>query len=470
MMRFLVVGVWAALTITDIGFVCQYSRGVPFADECESVPYVTGAASPSVKWLFDTHNEHRIPLPKIAMIGLDRLAGGDYRACAFANVALLSAAALALVLSAGAARGFFRLADIIFPIVLLSWAHWENLTNGWQIQYTLAIAFFCGVLAALHGGAITPSRRRTIAAIIGLVGLPLCGANGILYAVPLSFWAITRTSWPLRSAALATVALAVAMMPGRGAHADVVTEPPTPFRCAVHATALLGTTLGPPFVPASFVPGSAKWQIEWLVMPEDSMPKDHPRGTLLRVWFLWSMLAIVVLYWTARVIAGRPTGWYGYAVALGAILLTALTIGWARMPPFAVFYWGPEARGALSVRYTLLLSPFLVIAYLAADRRGRKAGFILAALAILSWAAYVPAALDGVRQRAAMLDSFAAAVNSEQPAIEVAGQFTIAQHFVDREAQLAYWIALLRGLHPAGGLTADTRNPESAGNSDSGSK
>ena len=68
-----------------------------------------------------------------------------------------------------------------------------------------------------------------------------------------------------------------------------------------------------------------------------------------------------------------------------------------------------------------------------------------------------------------MLDCFATAVKGDEPAIEVAGQFTIAQHFIGREEQLAWWITILRGRRLPGDRPTDGPKRESTGASGSDS-
>src|SRR5271156_2867388 len=86
-----VLAVWAGMTIAAVAFVAKYSRNCPDMDEWEIVSRLTRTRPIWIRWLFAPHNEHRIPLPRLILIGAGRLSGNDFRTAAFLNVALLSA-------------------------------------------------------------------------------------------------------------------------------------------------------------------------------------------------------------------------------------------------------------------------------------------------------------------------------------------------------------------------------------------
>src|SRR6516162_8487433 len=62
--------VWGAMVLVTLTFVRTYGTNVPQSDEWCIVPYLTGAKTIDGAWLWDQHNEHRIPLPKLILAGL----------------------------------------------------------------------------------------------------------------------------------------------------------------------------------------------------------------------------------------------------------------------------------------------------------------------------------------------------------------------------------------------------------------
>src|SRR5687768_10149786 len=95
---------WAAMTVAGLGFVLGFGHNVPWGDEWEFVPVLTGHESAGPRWLWAQHNEHRLPLPRAIYLGLFRLTG-DFRAGMVLQVLLLSALALGLLRYLSAARG-----------------------------------------------------------------------------------------------------------------------------------------------------------------------------------------------------------------------------------------------------------------------------------------------------------------------------------------------------------------------------
>src|SRR5207302_1253006 len=154
-------------------------RNVPFQDEWEVVPQVAGDQPVTLAWLWARHTDHRIPLPKLLLMGLYRLSGYDLRAGMVVNVLALGALTAALVRTAKRVRGRLSPADAFFPLVLLNWGHVENLLWSWQIAFILStvLAGSFLILVTRRGGP--PSLGVTAGAGVCLLLLPLCGSNGV---------------------------------------------------------------------------------------------------------------------------------------------------------------------------------------------------------------------------------------------------------------------------------------------------
>lgn len=223
-----VILAWAIMTVADLGLVARYGQNVPLADDW----YLVSRDHWSVTyWGWNTlHNEHRLPLPRGIIVELHRLTGMDFRAAMVLSVVLLALAAAVLARAAAGIRGRASGADAFFPLVLMSWAHAENLLMSWQVQFTLSVALASVALAAIA----TRSRRWFWPAGVCLLLLPLCGTNGLLFALPLSVALVLATR---RMAAVVVAAGALAIC---GAYfLDFHPRPPS-HRPAHDLSSLLG--------------------------------------------------------------------------------------------------------------------------------------------------------------------------------------------------------------------------------------
>ena len=77
---------WAFMLAAALWFVMTCGKNVPFMDDWEIVPALSGAQPITANWLWSQHNEHRIPLPRLLLLGLFSVSGNDFRAGMFFNV------------------------------------------------------------------------------------------------------------------------------------------------------------------------------------------------------------------------------------------------------------------------------------------------------------------------------------------------------------------------------------------------
>ena len=174
-------GSWTVLAVGLFAFVFLFGRNVPVWDDYDIIEVVLGRQPLSWEWLWAPHHEHRVPLPRLLLLGLDRLTDHDVRAGMYTSAFVLSAAAAALVFAMRRMRGGLLATDAFLPIVSLSAGQYTNLIWGWQVQFTVATALTLGLLAliAMQKGARL-GRGRAITAGILLALLPLCGASGLV--------------------------------------------------------------------------------------------------------------------------------------------------------------------------------------------------------------------------------------------------------------------------------------------------
>ncbi len=180
--------VWALMLLADLAYVRLYGSNVPSWDEWDMVPTLTGEQPITAEWLWSQHNEHRVPLPRLVILGLNRVFGCDFRVAMYFNVVSLGLAALGLIVMAARLRGWASVADAFFPLALLHWGHGSNFLWGWQVTQIIPTLLALGVLLLIVGSGAVWSRWKVLLAGLGLVLLPLCGANGVALVPAFALW------------------------------------------------------------------------------------------------------------------------------------------------------------------------------------------------------------------------------------------------------------------------------------------
>jgi hypothetical protein len=180
---------WAVMVVAALAFVERYGSNVPSWDGWDMVPTLTGHQPVTAEWLWSQHNEHRVPLPRLILLGLHRITGINFRTPMFFNVLITGALALAMILVAKRLRGGrVSYTDAFFPLIFLNWGQAANLIWGWEVQFyaSMALSSIALLLTAQSG----PRLRLRNAAPLGvcLILLPLCGVNGLVLAPLLALW------------------------------------------------------------------------------------------------------------------------------------------------------------------------------------------------------------------------------------------------------------------------------------------
>jgi hypothetical protein len=197
--RVVVWGVWLAMLAAALLLVAQYGSNVPSWDDWDMVPVLTRNQPLTLDWLWSQHNEHRVPLPRLLFLLLNRLTMVDFRVTMYFDVLAMAAVAAGMIVVATRLRGRPSLSDAFFPILLLNWGHAVNLLWGWQIEFFVSVVLACAALLAIVQAGATLEIRRA-GAIVGActVLLPLCGANGLGMAPALALWPLALALLPTR--------------------------------------------------------------------------------------------------------------------------------------------------------------------------------------------------------------------------------------------------------------------------------
>ncbi|HYE99141.1 MAG TPA: glycosyltransferase, partial [Planctomycetota bacterium] len=288
----------------------RHAPALPVLDEWVHVSRVVGDEPLTLEWLWSSHNDHRIPLPKLAGQGLARLAGMEGRWESLANVMLLGAAAAVLLAALRRWRGRLVWTDACVPMLLLNWAQWENLAWPFQIAFVgvvVLVALFLAVFLRRPGEAV--GGRGILAGVI-LVLLPLCGAPGLPLAAALGAWWVAAGPGPrlVRGVAgAATLLLMGLYFVGYEKQPDLPPPPDAPLMMAVTAQALgafLGH-VGEATWPASAVPALAGPLLAAFLLAEAWRRRPAwrvPAGVLLAALAGLGGVAAAIAY-------GRGAGW-----------------------------------------------------------------------------------------------------------------------------------------------------------------
>jgi hypothetical protein len=398
-----VFAVWAGCSAVAAALVARSGRLLPYSDDWQLWPYVSGARPVTAGWLWEQHNEHRIPLVKAMHIVLLRAFNYDYRAPIIANLLALSFVALVLLLVARGLRGRTRLSDAAIPLLLLS-PHLPPLQWGSQAQFTATVLALGLVLVTALDNPTAMSRRSLLLWSVAIVLLLTCGANGVAVVPVVAAGLFARTHWATHASPARrrlAVAIGVAGLAGIAA-----------YFVGLHSTPSAWGRPGPAQLVATAV--------RLLAAPFGPAIEER--------WPLGGLAVVLALGVTARAwLRGRPRPPAAVLVVViaGAALAGAVGLGRGGRP------WDL----GMSNHYAALFLPVVVAFVLAwAPSRARLAGVALGGVAVLSLVTYVDAVRDagrvGDRLEAAQ-DRFEADARAGLDPAELAARHIRLFYFVD---------------------------------------
>jgi hypothetical protein len=357
-----VLGAWLAMLACSIAYIARFGSPIPFFDEMEVARYLDPGLSITLRWLWEGHNEHRIPIAKLVYLGLAS-AFSDTRAVMYADAAALGIASLALILAARRIRGRTSFTDAFFPLVWLHLGNPLNLLSGFQISLELApvIVAIALALAVRSGGAPTRAAALGIGACIAL--LPLNGGHGMAQLPPLLAW-------------LAFAGFACARSPDANARASGrILLASGIAAAALGALYFVGYEF-PAATPHTHEPSQlAATTIRFLSL------SVGPATAIYWPVFAWivSSLCAVTLVLLVHVLRTRPAERVrasALLAAMCAVVCMGLTVGWARA--------GLEEDPGVDPRYVTLPTIVLCAVYLAWCAYGSQIAGGLVQLALLS--------------------------------------------------------------------------------------
>ncbi len=350
-----VYGIWAAMTLQVVVFLLRYPHPGPIIDEWEFIPAVTGE-EPFVPWLWQLHNEHRFPLPRLIWLPIVQITG-DFSAGIWLTLLGVSFLALLMIDTAKTLRGRLNFADAFFPLTLLHTGQGENWLMGYQICFMMNL-LFAGILLRiiLFTNRENLGKRGLQAGAMTFLLLG-CGAGGLAYGPFMALWFIALIFWIICSTQTGqTLRLAVPM-------ALMVLA--VPFYIVAYRQGYVRPAWHPDPVEVWGGYREAIWQSTRIALQALSMAFG-PAATGL--WpisaFVISLAGFESLQFLGRIfasrIAERPRA-LGLMLFLAALAFVAFGIGWGRCG-FLGDDEGPGYMG-MAARYTGLVWPALGTAY-----------------------------------------------------------------------------------------------------------
>ena len=329
--------VWSLMTLLAVGFVARYGTDVPVWDDENLVPALVGVQPITPTWLWAQHNEHRIPLPKLMLLGMDRCAGNDIRAGMFLSVATLAALAAGLVALLGRFRGGSQAADAVIPILLLHPGHATNLLWSFQFTMVLPTALATSFLIATAGRPGRPGVGMAWVAGLALACLPLSSGNGLVFVPALAAWLLGSALAEYRSRLAGSqrraIGIACSAVPGLLPAGFYFWG----FQPGVHPEAG-GGLADLVRTAAQFLAGGVGTPAGWI----------WPWSGVLTAGLLIVGLALLGRAWGTR--PEEHARIFGLLAFLAGVLSVALAVGWGRG-------WAGDLAG-FQDRYVTLATPF----------------------------------------------------------------------------------------------------------------
>jgi len=405
---FFVFGAWFALSVALILATVIFARAFPWLDDFAFLPFVTDKAPLRLDWLWQPHNEHRIPLPKLFCWATLKLDGGSFLLAKYLYVIALSSCAALLLLSLRKARGYLLWTDVAIPLVLLGFHDLFNTLWFFQAPFIIATILLCLLLAIVVRNDAVLSKSSALLAGMCVISLPLCGANGLVVAISLIIWLLLSALYCFLSRPAAIGAAAI---------------------CIVSAVTAI-TVCGFYFVGLNHSVAGAS--LPWLKVCQDGIglmafgagyaAKLNWRAAGLFAAFVVAGTALMLLFaaWKHRHDSYRAISLLVFIAALAG--LSGVVAYGRDVSPFAPL-------GYLQDRYAMLFTPLLLACYIAVSLHSRNNPWaqglriVLACLLLLGLPYNISKGIQWGRKFDALFDGMYAEVSAGQPVWAIAAKY-----------------------------------------------
>jgi hypothetical protein len=367
-------GTWTIMALIALACIVRYGRNIPLAEDWLMVPPMTGHEPHLASWLWAQNNEHRLPLPRLILLGV-LATTHDFRAGMVLNVLSLAALAAAMILTARYLRnGVTRASDAFFPLALLHLGDWENLVWAWQFQFVSSAVLICALMLAIARQRCAPTMRQAVVAAVSLVLLPLTGASGLVFALALAPWAAWVGVVQLRATRAANTS------PARGALllGSAITAP---LLVGVYFIGYVQPWWNPPN------PGrlqTLKTTLRFLALAWGAAARNMWTIAIVAIVLVLAATILLLVRALARARGAERQRAFGMLCFAGGCAVLALAIGWGRA--------ATDMVSGMPMRYVLFAVPALCAAYFIwelyasdAPRRWLESVLCVVMLVLLPW-------------------------------------------------------------------------------------
>ena len=309
-----------------------------------NVPVLTGHSPLTLGWFWSQHNEHRVFLSRLILVGLFRLTH-DFRAGMYFNVLLLAIASASMVLLARRLRGRTSFTDAVFPIALLHVGQAEVFLLGFAMNLLLPAWISYELIRTAATSTDRPGSGLILRFGLCLLALPLCGGNGLVMLPPLALWLIGWIIggwWSGRRAGVRDVAMGLAILLASSALVALYLhgyQRPLHHPRASSLSGVMVTTLE--FLSQVICPTVIRfWEftslavvllilftIAHLIVTGWRTPEERPRAAGLLLTIL-SLLTVALAVGVGRSGFGRGMGFSSRYLTLAAPILVGIYVTW----------------------------------------------------------------------------------------------------------------------------------------------
>lgn len=181
------IGVGLALLIAVFFLIAVSSsnRIFPNTDEWSYI-YAFGSPSSLFSYLFQQHNDHRIPLQKLLHLSILHFGGFDFRSLVVVNMLLAGVTSIALMFAAKSYRGNWELGDLAIPFLCMNFGFGMSLV-GFELQFLSSVLFVSLFLLAISLSEGGTNAKQVNLAAFWLMLLSWTGLNGVVVGAVLAF-------------------------------------------------------------------------------------------------------------------------------------------------------------------------------------------------------------------------------------------------------------------------------------------
>ena len=168
-----------------VGSCLAFGVNFPFADEWADPQHPVRPAA-GIGWLWERHNEHLLPLPRLVYWSAFRLTGDLRAGMLLSAVGWSVLAKLLIERPASRPRPAGLLATSSSRSLLLNWSQYENLLMSYQVGFMCSTVLAGLTLRELVLGGANTGRLFRVGLYTAL--LPMCGGHGLVLSAPGILW------------------------------------------------------------------------------------------------------------------------------------------------------------------------------------------------------------------------------------------------------------------------------------------